>query len=367
MKKIVLIILIFLNIQLFASDYTWSASINKKSALINEAIHLKYVCEFKDEGLLYTIDFNPAVDTEGYELILLKEDEKRINNKRVNSYEFVAFAKKSGKLDFDLEMIMKKTTIDSIREMTGGLDNDKANEGFTSEYLKQKTLSININKSETSLVGDFKLEVKKDKTDIKAFSPYHLEVIIKGLGNFKDIKTLKIEIDGVRTFAQKPTLKTTLSKDGYEGIWSQKFALVSEKDFILPAIEIKYTDSLDAKIKTLKTKLLDIKVSPSYEKKILLDKVEDEPSLSLEFLYYIFTFIFGYIIGKIFFVKEDLVIYENLSFEDKVQNAESIDRLLILLVLQDSQKYKNLIIDIENKKVSNINKCKKEIIKYSGT
>jgi len=183
--RIFLYLIIIFNIQLIASEYKWSASINKKNAFVNEAIYLKYICEFRDNGELYTIDFNPVGEFEKYDILLLTEDEKIINNKRINTYEYIAFIKEKGKFTFDFDIVMKKTTHDYIIELTGGMDNDREVEQFFNTFLKQKVLRVNIQEPKSKLLGDFNIEIKKDKLIKKAFSPFHLEIKIKGSGNFQ--------------------------------------------------------------------------------------------------------------------------------------------------------------------------------------
>ena len=62
------IFLLFFTLNLSASTYEWSATANKKSAFVNEAILLKYVCKFSDRSELYTIDFNPVGENENYRI-----------------------------------------------------------------------------------------------------------------------------------------------------------------------------------------------------------------------------------------------------------------------------------------------------------
>jgi len=361
--KILLIILIFANINLNASEYSWSASINKKTAFVNEAIYLNYVCEFNDKSELYTIDFNPVGKYEQYDLILLSEDEKIINNKRINNYEFVAFVKKSGKVNFNFDALMKKTTQDSIDNTVLGRDNVEKEE-FSTKVIRQKTLSIDIEDVSSKLVGEFEIKVKKDKTSVKSFAPFHMEVIIKGDGNFQALKPLEFSIEGVKVFSQIPIQKTVLTKNGYSGIWSQKFAFVSEKDFIIPETEIEYINpknNLEKKFKIDSTKVL---VTEAYQKEQLLDTQETKFKFSYEYLYYVLTFIAGFLVSKIKFKKQEKNVTEDRSFKEKIKNAKSLDELLVILVLQDTRKYENIIKKIELDKSLSIREVKNTIINY---
>ncbi|MCK4875087.1 MAG: hypothetical protein KAS26_04485, partial [Sulfurimonas sp.] len=118
-----LILLTLLHVEIFASTYEWSVKANKTTAYVNEAIHLTYTCKFSDRGELYTIDFNPKKENENYTLHILSESERIIDNKRINSYEFVVFAKKAKEMNFQFDTTMKKTTKESIESTVIGRDN----------------------------------------------------------------------------------------------------------------------------------------------------------------------------------------------------------------------------------------------------
>lgn len=355
----ILLLFIFSLTVLSAGDYKWSATINKTKALVNEAVYLKYTCEFTNDEGLYTINFNPLKKHEKYDIYLLREDEKKIDDKRVNTYEFIVYAKKIGQIDFDFEIIMKKTTIESIRELTGGLDNDKAKESFTNVYLKQKILSLNVKESKESLVGDFSIEIKKDKPEKMAFLPYHMEVIIKGTGNFNALKDLVFNIKDVKVFSQNPVLDVVLTKNGYSGRWSQKYAFVGNNDFEVPAFSFYYTNPINLKKVKLNSKKISVKISKAYEKEKLLDVKEKEFEFEFKYIYFLLTFVAGFLLSKIKLKKDKQKDKKTMLFEDKVKNINSLDELHIMLIMQDSLKYKNLIDKIESKEIKSISKAKK--------
>ncbi len=350
--KVYIILLLFFGAELLASTYEWSASVNKKSAYMNEAILLKYICKFSDKSELYTIDFNPLIENENLTIKLLKESETIVEGKRVNSYEYIAYVKSSGRKVFDFDMVMKKTTQESIDATIGGRDNDRDKESFSKRHMKQKSLVVEIKDSPVELVGTFGIEVKQsDKQIIKAYEPYHLEFIIKGNGNFKALKPITFKIEGVKIFSQKPTKVINLTEDGYRGTWSQKFAFVSEKDFKIPKLNIKYFDLKDEILKELMVNEIAVKVTPAYKKEELLDVSQEREPFSYDFIYYILTFIAGYFFAKIKFKRVKKVDAAVASFEAKVQSAKSLQELMMILVLKDSKKYEEVIEKIESKEI----------------
>nr|WP_321268217.1 hypothetical protein [uncultured Sulfurimonas sp.] len=362
--RVILSILIFLNLELLASTYKWSAQANKHEAMVNEAIHLKYICEYSDKAQLYVIEFSPMTENEKYTIELLSENEKILNGKKINTFEFVAFVKEAGKISFSFDTTMKKTNKDSIQNTVLGRDNADYEE-FTKRYIRQKEVVVEIKPTISEIAGEFVLSVKQDKQSIKAYEPYHLEVKIEGNGNFKDLKPIKFNIDGVKVFSQKVIEDIKLTKDGYVGSWNQKFAFVSENDFNISQVEIKYFDLITKKENKLIIKETKINVEKAYKKDELLDKEKKSFEFNYDFIYYLLTFISGFLFAKINFNTKRKLNSQDASFKAKVKNAESLEELMIILVLQDARKYEKLILEIESKNVTSLNKCKKTLIHFN--
>lgn len=359
--SLVLLSLIFLHVELFASTYEWSVSANKKEAYVGEAIHLKYRCSFSDRGELYSIDFKPVGEYDKYTIKLLTEETKLVNGQKVNSYEFVAFAKKAGKIEFAFDAIMKKTNDDSIKNTVLGRDNAFYEE-FTATKIKQKTIHIDVIKPSNSLVGDLRVEVKKDKLDIKAYQPYHMQIIFKGNADYEAIKPIEFKIEGVKVFTGKMIKNVELTSSGFEGTWSQKFAFVGTNSFEIPKIEIEY---FNLKSKSKETLLVDasiVEVAKGYAKAELLDEVEDGFKINYEYLYYLLFFVTGFLAGKIKFKKEKELDAKSEEFIDKVNGTQSINQLVVILAMQDKKKFEDIISDIESKQVTSLSKAKKEIV-----
>ncbi|MEN8303022.1 MAG: hypothetical protein ABFQ64_02980 [Campylobacterota bacterium] len=358
--NILIIFLLFFTLNLSASSYEWSATANKKSAYVNEAVLLKYVCQFSDRSELYTIDFNPVRENEDYVIKALSEQEQIVDGKRVNSFEYIAYAKRSGEIVFDFDMTMKKTNKDSIENTVLGRDNEQYEE-FTSTYLKQKTLYVDVKQSETDLVGDFELEVKEGKSNVKAYEPYSLEFIIRGVGNFEKLQAVSFKIEGVKIFSQKAILKSSLSEDGEHGVWSQKFAFVSDKNFLIPKIEFEYFDIKKESKSLLSFDGVEVNVAAVYKKADLLDEEEKGFEFRLDYLYYLLTFILGFIVAKINFKKENKSQSREEKFCQRLKGVKTLEELTLLLAIDGSKKYTQLILEIERGELTSLSAAKKLI------
>jgi len=359
--RIILTFFSILHLEVLASTYEWSGHADKSFAMTNEAIYLKYVCEYSDEAELYLIEFNPVADNEKYTIVLLSENERVIDGRKINSFEFVAFVKEPGNIEFIFDTTMKKTSKDSIENTVLGRDNADYEE-FSQRIIRQKPIVIDIKDSRVELVGEFKLSVKKDEEKQKAYEPYHLEISIEGRGNFKALKPIEFNIADVKVFAQKPIENIKLTKDGYRGSWSQKFAFVSDKDFVIPELKIEYFDLKEEKLRSLMIPEIKLKVTQAYKKEKLLDESEESWEFNYEIIYYILTYIAGFLVAKLKYKRVKKTKTDDASLKTKIKSAKSLKELMITLALKDSKKYEKLIIEIETKKVTSLSKCKKTLL-----
>ena len=356
-----LVLLLFcLNLQ--ASEYKWTSYTTKEKAYVGESVYVKYVCEFDDIAQLYIIDFEPTTN-ELYEVVLLSKDEKLHNGKRINTYEYMLKLKKAQEIELDFQATMKKTSLDSIVEnTTNHYDDTKFDSIHEKTIVKMKKIRLNVLDTSKKLLGEFALEVNYDKTNVKAFEPYHLDITLKGQGNFDAMKDIEFSIDNVKIFAQKPIKNIKLDKDGYKGSWTQKFAFVSVEDFSIASQNIEYFDTKEEKMKILKIEQIDVKVHAAYKKSELLDSLEEERMFNPLYLYYILTFIAGFLIGKIKFKTKNIQAKDE-KLTRKIQEAKSLDALSMLLILNDEKRFKAMLSMIDSNGVKSLKQAKKLTLK----
>ena len=361
-----LLFLLILLLDLSASTYKWSAKSDKKTAYVNEAILLTYICEFSDASELYTIDFDPVQDNEEVSVKLLNESQKLKNSKRVNRYEFLAYVKRAGSISFDFDVVMKKTTQASIDATTNGHYDDSKSESFVLTPLKLPPLFVNIKTTPSKLVGEFTLKVKHDKLKLTPYQPYHLEIKIEGIGNFSALAPIDFSIDGVKLFTQGAALKSELTKEGEKGVWSQKFAFVSEKSFTIPEISIDYFDPKTDNLKLLTSKQIDISISKNLNKEEKIHHKEEEKDdlYKNEYFYYLLIFLLGFLVAKIKFNTSKSQTQDEKLFKNCIKEATSLDKLCFLLVNRDAKKYEKIISKIESKEMVSLKKAKKLYLKF---
>ena len=355
----IIFLLLFLQLQLLASTYEWRAEVNKKSAFINEAIYLKYSCEFSDRGELYVIDFNPMAENESVTIRLLSETTKIVNSKRINSYEFVAFVHKFGEMIFEFDTVMKKTNQDSIENTVFGRDNEEYEE-FTKRFMKQEALHVEVKSTTDKIVGKLNIDIKSSEKKIKAYEPYQIEIILEGVANFHDIEPLKFNLEGVKVFSSKPNENIKLTKDGYVGSWRQKVAFVSGEDFEIPEFNFSYFDLAKASKVEHTFKKSKVSVAKGYIKEELLD--EDESfSFNYDYLYYLLSFIAGFLISKVKIKPQKKMNSKEKIFREKIESLSSLDDVIFTLVLEDAKKYRDIVKKIETKELTSLKEVKRLI------
>lgn len=107
---------------------------------------------------------------------------------------------------------------------------------------------------------------------------------------------------------------------------------------------------------------VDVKIEGGFAKEELLDKVEEkEFTFDPSHLYYLLTFIAGFLAGKI--AKKPSSKAPKETFLQKSKDANSLDALMVLLVLEDAKKYETLIEEIEQKKITSLASAKKIVAK----
>lgn len=358
-KKIVLFAFFLFSMELFASSYVWSLSANKERAYVNEAIYLSYVCEFSDRAELYAVEFDPIKSDENLTLVMLSQRSKIKDGKKRVHYEFVAFVHKEGLTHFAFEAVMKKTTQESIDNTVIGRDNGKYAE-YQSTKVSLESIAVEVIKAEAPLVGAFALKIKSDTPELKALTPYHMEVRLEGVGNFASLKPLAFEIEGVKIFSEEPMQKVEIRPEGHKGFWSQKFAFVSEKDFVINPFEIVFLNPKTHKKETLRFDGVAVRIKEGYAKESLLDlQTEQSGVYKSEYLYYLLTFLTGFLVSKIKFTRK--IKQEPSTLCAKIKKVDSLEALSILLVLEDAQKYSELLHKIETKELNTLAKAKRFI------
>lgn len=110
------------------------------------------------------------------------------------------------------------------------------------------------------LVGDLQLKAEVDKTEVNAGEAVNLTITAEGRANVEDIPAFDLFLQGAQAFKEEPKVTHALKDNQYFGAFSQKLAIVAEKDFTIEALTLTYMDVATDQVKTIKTQPISIKV-----------------------------------------------------------------------------------------------------------
>lgn len=364
MKKI-LGSLLFLTLSLFAkSQYEWKIELSKSEIYMHEATTLKMQCTFEKEGKHDDVEFVPPSELP-FEFKLLFEDKKIENERQIITYKYLIFAKKAGEYDLVLKPKMLFMTQSAIYNVIIGRDNVNDLE-TVKEIATIEALKINVKATSSDLSGEMSIKSEIDSKQVSAYEPVHMEVSISGSGNLDDLKPIVFAIEGVEVFSDIPEQDFQMNENGYTGKWTQSFAFVSKKDFTIPTVEVKYFDINTKEEKILKTDAFDVKIkTDGIKREELIDKVnlpsqQIDFSSYLQYIYYLLTFISGFIVAKLFKLPART---QEMQKGDRIKKAKTHKELLEVLIsceknlfTQEIEKLEKAVYKKETVHISDIKK-----------
>lgn len=348
MKKI-LGSLLLLSFSLFAkSAYEWKVNVKDDTLYLNQATVLQMQCIFEKEGKNDDIEFHPPKDIP-FEFELLTEETNFEQNKKVISYKYLIFAKKAGEFSLELKPKMLFMTQSAIDNVIIGRDNVNDLEA-EKEIAKIKPLLLTVKETDSSLTGKMKLKSHLDKDAVSAYAPVHLDIVIEGEGNLHELQPIRFEIEGVEVFSDKPEQTFVMGENGYKGKWIQRFAFVGKEDFVIPAVTLSYFDLATKTQSSMKSKSYLVKMkADGIEREALIDKV-DLPSEKVnlasyvDYLYYLLSFITGFIVAKLFKLPQRTVKTERC---EKIRQSKNAKELLEVLIVCEKELFASEIDELE--------------------
>lgn len=240
-----------------------------------------------------------------------------------------------------------------------------------------KSLPDNIN-----LIGNFDISASVDKLIVKKGEAVSFKLNIKGKGNIDDLPDIKLPIDDVTIYENKPLVKTQVSNNEYSGEWEKVYSIIANKSFTIPSVKIDYFDKNLSKTISKQTDIFNIEVlDEEIKKEVVLEKAEDivlpietpketikvvEKTSTLDRIIFFFLgVVFSLLIISLYYYVINLKSkkQEDKPLVKKVKESKTKDELLKILAvyLKIDAKLDLLIFELE--KTQDIDSLKKEIIK----
>ena len=335
--------------------FTLDMYIDKKNVYIGEPIHLTIIFRKKIGVDIQDIEFTPPSFENFWKKELRRTNKEITGSYVVQKIEYMLFAQKAGKLHINEAVLNIGLPARGEGIFNMIFNRIKWRKIFSNSLdVDVKPLPDNI-----KVYGKFSLDVKADKKEIKANSPVNLTISIKGEGNIDDIDSYKIDISNAAVYADKAVKKTFLQNKRYGGEFSQKFAIVSEEDFVIPSVSFSYFDKEKKRVITLKSEPINITVtgkrakeSPKLQKGEQKEIETKDVKMHSERFYILalVTFIMGLLIGFLIKNFKFQPKIKETSIQKKIKNAKNNkDLLKILLPYVDrSKEIKEIVFALES-------------------
>ena len=305
-KIILLFLILFTSIASANNKYcTYSIKSSKENIFINEPIYITFHARQKTKNEVMFFDLKPRQNPK-YEIISIKEKRHEFNyHDAEKTFTYLVFAKKSGKINVELDFRIRRASDDAVSEAyTGSRDNVKSipttnvNIALVSVSLNVKALKQNVNG-----VGNFKLDMKVDKKSSNSYDAINVEYHLVGTGylnkNFSPLKN----ITNTSIFKGKKALAPRASKNGYIYNVTWNYAIVAKEDFKITSAKFKTYDYKKDKfiLTTLEEKRIKIKALNI--ENLVDDKNSPDSSIDfekyLDYFYSIMIFIAGFLFAKL--------------------------------------------------------------------
>ncbi|MHC3994259.1 hypothetical protein ACXWTF_05475 [Thiomicrolovo sp. ZZH C-3] len=332
------------------TTYSWSAVATKTRVAQHEAFAVEYTCRFDSQAYAYIIAFDPAKETEGYRIEPQNSDEQIVEGRRVNRYRFTVFPKQAGPLTLAFTATMEHTTKASIENAVIGRDNVEKLD-YTARRVALPVVTVEVAPQETPYAGHLQLSLDVDRETVDAFTPVQVAVKLEGHGNLDVLTPFAIEVPDTRQFTDGEQKTLRLGDNGYAGSIRQQFAIVSDHDFTVPALQLSYYDTEQKRTVTLSTQPHTVTVRAAAASAANGEN-EAAPAdvpvpWSASWLHLLLALLAGIVIGR--FLLPVRVETEAVPLSQKLLRCSDPERFVAYLAMADAEKYREMIDAIEAK------------------
>lgn len=236
-------------------NFMLELTFDKKEAFVNEMIKAKLIFKMDKTKSISDISHLKLPFDGFWSKDIDKEKKTEDTRYNILEKEYILFPQKAGEI---------KVPSASLSIIINKIINDfgfAINRPFEQKvYSNENVLNIKPLPKDILYVGDFDINMNIDKKEVKANEAVNIQLQIDGNGNVDDIKDFVLKIDNTNIFTDKAIKSFTYSKDKYKANFVQKFAIVSNQDYTIPAMKFAYYSLKDDRIKEISTKPIDIKV-----------------------------------------------------------------------------------------------------------
>jgi hypothetical protein len=258
---------------------------SKKEAFVGEAIDLSISFKRKLHARLDKLQLGEPKLEDFWVKKVDKVEQSSEGDYIVETVHYQIFPQKAGEYKIPpIEALIGKI---ERRRGAGGIFDDPFFSSFNQEinwqkiYSNEPTINVKPLPNGIELYGEYQIQGRVDKRRVHANKPINLTIDINGKGNVDDIKKFNPNIDNAIVYADEPKITARLINREYQGHFTQKIAIIADRNFTIPPIELKYFDRDTETVKTIKTKPIDIEVIGG-EKSASKSTIEVSPTQKIE-------------------------------------------------------------------------------------
>ena len=181
------------------------------------------------------------------------------------TYNFLITPQKSGELKIPATYV----AVGKYVKMQSAFDDPFFDNSFFNQikwskvYSNPLTVSVEPLPDNLEVYGHFLMSANVDKRSVNANEPVNLTIKIKGEGNIDDIDKFNLKIPNAMVYADEPKVKKRIVNGILKGEFTQKIAIVADRNYTIPSIKFKYFDKTLQKVVTIKSNPIKITVKGS--------------------------------------------------------------------------------------------------------
>ncbi|WP_345992046.1 hypothetical protein [Sulfurimonas sp. HSL-1716] len=372
--KIVVLLLFAIALSARSDLADYGFHIDKKTIYTKEAVEVTFTATQKDQKDAMFFILNPKPSSK-YKIELLTQESKKLSyHNYAATFRFVVFPLVSGDIDVDFDFIIKVASDDVMAQIyTGDYSRVKWVE-MPSIPVKIPPLRLHVKplKEKVDLVGDFKIDSHLQASQTNQYGAANISYVLSGTGYVNDDLKLLENVSGATIFSD---IKDEISKYTAQGLKIKRdfsYALIAQKDFVIPALTLKAYSPTKNKYYTLSTQAYPIKITSINPDTLVDDKdFPKENGYDLSTLKNIFIaiiiFLAGFITARLSSEFKFKKVTKKHRFRD-IKDAKSPKELIIVLLQnyknRDIQEYINELERLEYKSSQrSFNAIKEEILK----
>jgi hypothetical protein len=246
--------------------------------------------------------------------------------------------------------MIRHTTFASIEDASIGRDNVRKYD-FNDEKVILPSVKIISVANTADLSGEITLHVTVDKIKVRAHEPVHLSLYVRGHGNLDQFIPYDLNISGVKDFSEPAYKDISLQEDGYDGEIRQEFALVADKNYVIPSFELSVFDTNTHKVKILRSQPITIEVEKGYVAGNLLDapNLGDTNGWKRYGIYALFIVFGGILTEASRWLWTHRPVRKNKMFWD---TAKTEKELSVILSLRADTRYEKVVTQLDEGKLT---------------